>query len=334
MFVDSRRERIRRAVAAVLPPDVPVTAEPGDGPVVALRIGQTRVGAAWVGEGWLGDVTDLLDRNTPGLDLVVARHMSPGATAATAHAGLGWVDETGGAELSLPGLILARTGQAPQPVKGAPRWTAAVLGTAEALLTGVRPTVAAVHEGTGLSTGASTNALATLTELGHLRASSARGRNSAREIVDAHHLLQAYAIAATHQPVRPSIRVGVVGDLMAELEALGKQWVALNVTWSLTGVAGAALLAPYLAQVTSADVLVDASTPAELQALARRSGLQVLDGGRVTLRPFPTAVSQRLSTVIGGTRVAPWPRIFADLRVTGVRGEEAAEHLREVMMHG
>jgi len=260
--------------------------------------------------------------------------MSPGATAGTAQAGLGWVDETGGAELSLPGLILARTGQAPKAVKGPPRWTAAVLGTAEALLTGVRPTVAAVHERTGLSTGASTNAPRTLTELGHLRASSSRGRNSAREIVDARALLQAYATAATQQPVRPSIRVGVVGDLMAELEALGKQWDALNVTWSLTGVAGAALLAPYLAQVTSADVLVDASTPAELQALARRSGLQVLDGGRVTLRPFPTAVSRRLSTEIGDTRVAPWPRIFADLRTTGVRGEEAAEHLREVMMRG
>ncbi len=301
---------------------------------MALRIGPTRVGAAWVGEGWLGDVTDLLDRNLPGLDVIVARHMSPGARAGTAQAGLGWVDETGGAELALPGLVLARTGQAPKQAKGAPRWTAAVLGTAEALLTGERPTVAAVHERTGLSTGAVTNALAALTGFGHLRASVARGRNSARQIVDARQLLQAYATAAIAQPSRPSIRVGVVGDLMAELNTLGKEWDAQNVAWSLTGVAGAALLAPYMAQVTSADVLVDASTSAELEALARRSGLQVLDGGRVTLRPFPTAVSQRLATIIDGMRVAPWPRVFADLRVTGVRGEEAAEHLREVMTDG
>ncbi|MGD0836257.1 MAG: hypothetical protein ABSB49_06400, partial [Polyangia bacterium] len=26
-----------------------------------------------------------------------------------------------------------------------------------------------------------------------------------------------------------------------------------------------------------------------------------------------------------------WPRVYADLRHTGVRGEEAAEHLREIV---
>jgi hypothetical protein len=323
-----------RAVTAVLPLGVPVIAEDEEGPVVALRVGPNHLGAVWIGEGWLGDVTDLLDRKLPGVDLVVARHMSPGAAAGLAQAGLGWVDETGGAELVLPGLILARSGRNPRPVKSEPRWTSAVLGTTEALLTGVRPTVSAVHERTGLSTGAATKALATLTELGHLRASSARGRKSAREIHDKRRLLQAYATAALAQRPRPYVRVGVVGDLLTELGSLGKQWDALNVKWSLTGVAGAALIAPYLAQVTSADVLVDASTPAELEALARRSGLQVLDGGRVTLRQFPSAVSDRLSTVVDDMRVAPWPRVFADLRLTGVRGEEAAEHLWEAMTHG
>jgi len=32
-----------------------------------------------------------------------------------------------------------------------------------------------------------------------------------------------------------------------------------------------------------------------------------------------------------GIRVVPWPRVYADLRLVGVRGEDAAEHLREVM---
>jgi hypothetical protein len=292
------------------------------------------VGAAWVREGWQADIADLLDRNPQGLDLVVARRMSPGARAMTAQAGLGWVDETGGAELALPGLILARTGQDRPSVKGAPRWTGAVLGTTEALLTGTRPTVAAVHQRTGLSTGAATNALATLTDLGHLETSIARGRNAARHVVDDDRLLRAYATEANAQPVPLSIRVGVIGDLMSELSRLGEQWAAQGIGWSLTGVAGAAVLAPYLTQVTSADVLVDVSTPAELQAIARQSGLQALDGGRVTLRPYPTSVSQRLTTVVGDMRVAPWPRVFADLRITGVRGEEGAEHLREVMLHG
>ena len=32
-----------------------------------------------------------------------------------------------------------------------------------------------------------------------------------------------------------------------------------------------------------------------------------------------------------GIHVAPWPRVYADLRLVGVRGEEAAEHLRDRM---
>ncbi len=31
--------------------------------------------------------------------------------------------------------------------------------------------------------------------------------------------------------------------------------------------------------------------------------------------------------VVDGLRVAPWPRLVAELRRSGVRGEEAAEHV-------
>lgn len=329
-----RAERIARAVSAVLPPGVLAEVEAQDGSIVNLRIGSTRFSATWLGEGWLSDLTHVLKRDPDGLDVVVARQMSPGAAAGTAQAGLGWVDETGGAELVLPGLVLARTGQKVPLSQSAPRWNPSVIATAEALLLGIRPTVSAVHEGTGLSTGAVTAALKMLTEMGHLEGRIARGRNSARQIVDAYRLLQAYAAAAQARRPRALVRVGVVGDLMDELNKLGRQWDSAGVGWAATGGAAAGVLAPYLTQVTSADVFVDASTPAELHALAEQSGLQILEGGRVTLRSFPTAVSQRLSTVVDDMRVAAWPRVFADLRVTGVRGEEAAEHLREVMVGG
>jgi hypothetical protein len=39
----------------------------------------------------------------------------------------------------------------------------------------------------------------------------------------------------------------------------------------------------------------------------------------------------RLAKEMEGLRVAPWPRVYADLLSLGVRGEEAAEHLREVV---
>lgn len=331
LLVGKKADRIRRALLAVLPPGVPVSVETEAGPVVELRIGTEVVSAVWAGEGWLGEVNEVVDRCPDGLNVVVARRMSPGAIARTAQAGLGWIDETGGAELALPGLILSRTRTTQPRAKPEPRWTTSVVGVAEAILSGVRPTVSSVRAHTGLSTGAVTSALAALTELGHLRALAARGRNSGRSVVDDGKLLEAYARAAITQRSRPWIRVGLVGDLLGELGELGSQWTSAGISWSLTGMAGAALMAPYLTQVTNADVFVDVSTVAELHALARQSGLQVLDAGRVTLRPFPSAVSQRLSTVIHELPVAPWPRVFADLRSAGVRGEEAAEHLRELM---
>jgi asparagine synthase (glutamine-hydrolysing) len=43
--------------------------------------------------------------------------------------------------------------------------------------------------------------------------------------------------------------------------------------------------------------------------------------------PAPSRGVIRFATEAGGLRVAPWPRVYADLRTLGVRGEEAAERL-------
>ncbi len=51
----------------------------------------------------------------------------------------------------------------------------------------------------------------------------------------------------------------------------------------------------------------------------------------MTLMPFPTVTTKRLAEKRRGLYIAPWPRVYADLRVAGVRGEEAAEHLREIV---
>ena len=86
--------------------------------------------------------------------------------------------------------------------------------------------------------------------------------------------------------------------------------------------------APLLGMV----VYVDALTLATLATAAHAAGLTLIEGGRLQLRPFPSPITRRLSAKVGpGLRSVPWPRAYADLRDTGVRGEEAAEHLREVM---
>lgn len=71
----------------------------------------------------------------------------------------------------------------------------------------------------------------------------------------------------------------------------------------------------------------NASTVPSLQAAAELAGLRRIEGGRLSLLPFPTVTTDCLATVTDGLRVAPWPRVYADLRSVGVRGEDTAENL-------
>lgn len=208
----------------------------------------------------------------------------------------------------------------------------AVLAVAEALLCGTRATVGAVERATGLSTGSCTTALRVLTDLGLLAADARRGRESARRVVDADELLDAYALAAAALPPKARLEAGVTWqDFLAGLEETGRRWDKAGTAWAATGTAASLVIAPFLTSAGTAVAYVDATTPAGLQAVAEEAGLRPIDGGRLTLLPFPTVTSRLLAEEVDGLRVAPWPRGYADLRPTGVRGEEAAEHLREVV---
>ncbi len=127
------------------------------------------------------------------------------------------------------------------------------------------------------------------------------------------------------------LRVGVTWqDLIPGLGTVAPRWSAAGRAWAATGAIAASLLAPYLSTVNSADVYVDAHNVADLDVAAHEAGLRPIDGGRLILRPFPTATTRLLAGTRQGLRIAPWPRVYADLRAIGVRGEEAAEHLRKV----
>ena len=202
------------------------------------------------------------------------------------------------------------------------------------MLCATTATVAATTIVTGLSTGSCTAALRALTDMGLLKAQARRGRTSARTIVDQQELLKAYAIAAASLTPELSLRVGATWrDAVSGVIALGRTWDAAGVVWAATGAVAASVVAPLLTSVASADVFVDAQTPAELEVTASQVGLRPMDGGRLLLRPFPTITARKLARIMDGLRIVPWPRVYVDLRNLGVRGEEAAEHLREVT-HG
>ena len=324
--------RSEAAVAAVLPPSVRVRRDRRDGRSVDLKIDGRRFRVAWLGEGGLRQARELIADRERRPDVAAARRMSPGAREVLSAAGIGWVDETGAAEIARGPLIVSRSGRPVEAPPKPPRWTPSVLAIAEALLCGKRATVGAMQEATGLSAGGATNALRTLADLGLLDAAARRGRNAARRVHDPDRLLDEYAAATAAVMPAAALAVGVTWrDFVVELREIGRRWDNGNVAWAATGAVAAAVLAPHLATVTTGEVYVDRAMIAGIEAAAARAGLHPIEGGRLTLRPFPTVTARRLAEIRGDLRVAPWPRVYTDLRTTGVRGEEAAEHLREVV---
>lgn len=332
----SNQSRIERrmlaAFAAVLPQSIRVESLTGDGQSLVVQVGGRRLALRWVGRAGVREVQDVLGlQDRP--DVIVGSELSLAARTAAAEAGLGWVDETGSAEIVAGSIVVSRLTR-PDRVNAAwPRaWTPSVIGVAEAVLSGAVPTAAATAKATGHSLSSTAHALATLTDMGLLASEAQRGPRSGRKVVDANRLLEEYAQAAAQAKAGVSLRCGVVWrDPLATVKRIGRSWDRAGLGWALTGAIAAAVLAPYLSEIGSGEVYVDAAHGPELLEMAGLAGIEPMDGGRLVLRPFPTLASRRLAAEADGLRIAPWPRVYADLRVTGVRGEEAAEHLREVI---
>jgi len=323
--------RVVEALRAVMPAAVAVEHQATREDATTVLVGARKLRIAWAEEGGLRDVRRHVESERPP-DVVVARVMSPGARAALRKAKMSWLDESGAAEIALGTIIVSRTGTPQQMTARATRWTRAVIAVAEALLCGTGATQSATVKATGLSSGSCINALRTLADMKLLTSAQARGRGSARRIADADGFLDAYASAVAAQSSKLSLVVGVTWqNALLGLRVEGKKWTRAGLEWAATGMAGASVMAPLVTNVGSAEVYVDAKTPAELAAFAARAGLMPIEGGRLTLKPFPTVTSRLMARMTDDIRVAPWPRVYADVRLVGVRGEEAAEHLREVV---
>jgi hypothetical protein len=327
------RDRGARALRAIFPSTAKIKATRADRDVDLIVNGQA-LEVKWIGTGHLGDVRSALKQRPKRNVVVVARHLSPGARAALSEAGVSWADETGAAEIAIGSILIARSGAQLKKTHDIERWTPAVIAVAEALLCGQKGTQTAMQQATGLSAGSCANALRFLTGEDLLTSAAKRGPASARSVSDVRRLLDAYAAAVNGQPDNVKLQIGVTWqDVLKGLSELGHRFNSRNLMWAVTGGAAAAVLAPFMTSVSQATVYVEATSVAELKAVAESLKLRSIEGGRLTLKPFPSRLVERLVTAKEDLRVAPWPRVYADLLNEGVRGEEAAEHLYEVA-HG
>lgn len=323
--------RCRDLLASVLPRLVEVVAV---GPDRALVNG-TELKVAWAEDGWLPDVRRALGAGGERPQIVAARRLSPGARAELVDAGIAWVDETGAAEIAIGSIVVVRPGLIDSARHRPGGWTVATLGVAEALLCDISPTVDAVSAATELSTGSCVTALRTLTDLKLLTHNAKRGRESGRRVIDHDRLLDAYAEAAAARKRPPSLRVGVTWrDVVDGTINAGRSWTTAGIVWAATGAVASEMIAPHLTNLNTADVYIAGRSLADLAHAARSADLEPMEGGRLQLIAFPTATTSRLIEQTQGMAIAPWPRVFADLRVWGVRGEDVAEHLREVRRRG
>lgn len=334
--------RIQDATLAVLPDGLKVeiapcslTGAPSFDVRVPIGSSSHRFVAGWAGAGWPADVQTLV-KVAPDVEVVFAKKLSDGARSWLSERHIGWVDETGRASLALDsGLIVVREPAATEePPVAENRWTKTMLAAAEAVLAGVNPTVEAVEIATGMSRGASANALSRLERRGLLELPMPkRGPNASRRIVDVDSLVDQYAEAAGE--FRKRQKVVRVHRLWANpLDVLdieiGPALTALGVKWAVSGAAASTLLAPYLSDITVVEIYVDRSLLIARDRLASVLGGRVVEKGhRIEVRELPTSMSAR-GPKIGGVQVALPARVYADLIASGGRAAEAANHLREV----
>ncbi|ORA83838.1 hypothetical protein K3U93_23750 [Mycobacterium malmoense] len=293
----------------------------------------------WLPAGWPQQVAEAVhDDLRP--DILVAPSMSPGARKAARDAGVGWVDESGAAFIhhrnpsTRTTIWIETEGTPPVPRDSRVGWRPATLAVCEALLADVAvPTVSSVVQATGISMGSAAEALKFLEKEGHLARAEARGPGSARRIVDRDELLDAYAIAAERLRSPIALRVGVLWrHPVVDAIDFGQTMAKNHISWAATGALSARVLAPVQTEISPMEVYVPGRAPSDLRHAAYAAGLREIDGGRLLLRPFPTPAGDKLTKGnADGFRSMLWPRVYADLRTTGVRGEDAAEHLRQEM---
>lgn len=311
---------------------------------VAVQVGDgvRRLEVIWVGQGWPSDLEVLADVPVPWPRqlVVAARRFSPGALERLGELDANWADETGRAYIEGPkGLLVVR-----EPPSGKPReekrgfrWSPSAEQVGEFLLTRSQGVINArqVAELTGWSHAQVSNVLRRFDEEGWTKKSGAsRGRYSTRTLVEPGALLEVWAAFAGSAGREGVLAHRVLREPIAFLRAELAPALSGSVAWACSGWVGLELAAPFATAVAVLQVYVEeaALIDGRLSELMAKLRLREVDeGARVEFRAAEPALLA-LAREARGLPIVSGPRLYADLRVLGGRGEEAAQHVREELI--
>ncbi len=166
-------DRAVRAFEAVLPLGTKVTITARLGRDTCVSVAGRRLRLRWLSVGWPRHLAEAVQIK-PRPDIVAAHQFSPGARALAGREHVGWVDESGAAEISAGTLLISRTGTPAVPLDSNVGWRPATLAVCEVVLIGCPATVSAVVAKTGLSMSSVAEALKFLADQGFLTSDADR----------------------------------------------------------------------------------------------------------------------------------------------------------------
>jgi hypothetical protein len=337
-----------RVLVNVIPPHLDPQVRNGD-----VLIGRTVFRPVWAGQGFPADIRAVVSETRPAegvVTVVTARRITPKAQGLLAENGLSWADAAGYADIFDGSLHLLR--QDPTPLRKAASagvtWSRSADVVAEYVLArriqvpGLTDSRGAgvdrlsdIAANTRLSTAQVAKVLTSFDEAGYTaKFGPERGPTSIREFIAPGQLLSdwaGYRSRATHR------------EAHAELHTLIREpgsWLELmqdrleQGTWAVSGWLAADELAPFATTIPDLTVYVDEDRfDFALNALtAAHDVTEVEQSGRIHLRAAPSYVFAFLTRVNEGPALVSPVRVYADLLQARGRGEDAADHLREVVI--
>jgi hypothetical protein len=162
-----------------------------------------------------------------------------------------------------------------------------------------------------------------------------RGVGSGWQLVEPAGLLEGWAQHVATHPSETVLAHRVLRDSMQFATSDLARALGPRMPWAFSGWVGLELAAPFVTTVPVIHVAVDASAflDGRLRDAMRAAGLREVDeGARIEFRalsPFVLSLAAKRHEI----PVVSAPRLYADLQALGGRGEEAADHVRQELLH-